>query len=220
MSTIILRLVFLFIALFGAGCLPALAQNCGLSGTPAWNSALRNVIADCSNSFISPGGNFILLISADGAMSVTVKSEPKKLQWGGAKLFPPAMLSWSPSSNTFFLNDGDGSGMSSSFRFFRIKGTEVKEDGLIEGTAVSFYRRRIQCSSSAADPDVWGFGWAAQGSAIFLLVQATANDSCGNPDDFIGLVVRTSDDKIVESLSKAEMKERFGSLLPSSLFSE
>jgi hypothetical protein len=221
MPTMKLPLALLLTALLGIGGFPALAQNCGLSGTPSWNSALRNVIADCSDSFISPDGEFVMQISTKGTMSLSAKSERKELRWSGSKLLvPPAMLSWSPESNAFFLNDGDGSGMSSTFRFFRIKGTEVYEDKSIERAAVSFYRRRTHCNSSAADPNVWGFGWGKQGVRIFLLVQPTVNESCGRPDDFIGLIVRISDDKIKESLSKAQMKEQFGSQLPASLFNE
>jgi hypothetical protein len=219
MPTIRLLLTCLAV-FFGIACLPALSQNCSLSGTPAWNSTLHNVIADCPDSFISPNGKFALRISIEGAMSLSAKSEQEKLRWSGSKLVPPAMLSWSPASNAFFLNDGDGSGMSSSFRFFRIKGAEVTEDNSIERSAVSFYRQRTHCDSSAVDPNVWGFGWSTDGSKVFLLVQPTVNESCGRPDDFIGLIVLTADGKVAESLSKTRLKERFGSQLPSSMFHE
>jgi hypothetical protein len=220
MSTVKLALALLFVAWGGNSCLPALAQNCELSGTPAWNSALRNVVTDCPDGFISPNGRLIMQVSSEGTMSLSMKSTQQKLEWGGPKLVPPAMLSWSPDSSAFFLNDGDGSGMSSSFRFFRIKGADVDEDRSIEQAAVSLYRQRTRCSSSAVNPNVWGFGWDKLGSKVFLLVQPTANESCGRPDDFISLVVRTSDGSIVESLSKKQTEERFRSQLPSSLFAE
>ena len=86
--------------------------------------------------------------------------------------------------------------MSSLFRLFRIKGAIVSEDKSFERAAVSLYRHRTHCSPSAANPNVWGFGWDAQGGKIFLLIQPTANESCGRPDDFISLVVRTSDGRI------------------------
>jgi hypothetical protein len=85
-------------------------------------------------------------------------------------------------------------------------------------TAVSLFRERVHCNSSAADPNVWGFGWNAQGSEIYLLVQPTANDPCGRPDQFISLVVRSPDGKILETLSKKQTKAKFRSRLPSSLF--
>jgi hypothetical protein len=218
MSTLRLALALLFITLAGASCFSALAQNCTLSGTPAWNSALRNIVGDCSDDIISPSKRYTLHVSAEGAMSLSTKVEQTKFRWNDAKLVPPAMLSWSPNSGAFFLNDGDGSGMASSFRFFRINGTEVDEDDLIEKAAVSLYRRRTHCSASSADPNVWGFGWGKNGGEIFLLVQPTVNESCGRPDDFISLIVRTSDGGIVGSLSKTQTEQRFRSQLPSSLF--
>jgi hypothetical protein len=217
-----MRLVFtcVFTMLLGTGCSTVLAQNCGLSGTAAWNQALRNVIADCPDKFVSPDGRLALRIASDGTMSLWPESGQEKLHWTGLKLEPPAMLSWSPESNAFFLNDGEGSGMSSTFRLFRIRGATISEDKSFEQAAVSLYRHRTNCNSSAADPNVWGFGWGAQGGKIFLLVQPTANESCGRPDDFISLIVRTSDGSIAELLSKTQTKVRFGSQLPSSLFSK
>jgi hypothetical protein len=108
--------------------------------------------------------------------------------------------------------------MSSSFRLFRLRGNTVVEDTSIERAAVSLYRRRTQCSSSTADPNVWGFGWNAHGGKILLLVQPTVNEPCGRPEDFISLIVRESDGTIVETLSKKQTKAQFGSLLPSTMF--
>ena len=218
MSTIRLVFAWVFAMLLGTGCSTVVAQNCGHSGTAAWNPALRNVIADCPNKFVSPDKSLALRIASDGTMSLWAESRQEMLQWKSPKLEPPSMLSWSPESNAFFLNDGEGSGMSSSFRLFRIKGAIVSEDKSFERAAVSLYRRGTHCSSSAANPNVWGFGWNAQGGKIFLLIQPTANESCGRPDDFISLVVRTSNGSIVESLSKTQTKVRFGSQVPSSLF--
>lgn len=197
-----------------AFCPDGLGQNCKTSGTAAWNAALRNVIADCAVEFRSPSRHLLLKIAADGRMMI----DWKDLHWRGPQLEPPAMVSWSPTSDAFFVNDGEGSGMSSSFRLFRVKETDVSEDETIEQTSVSLFRERVHCNSSAADPNVWGFGWNAQGSEIYLLVQPTANEPCGRPDQFISLVVRSSDGRILETLSKKQTKAKFGSRLPSSLF--
>jgi hypothetical protein len=218
MPTLRLALAFAFTMLLGVGCPVALAQNCKLSGTPAWNPDLRNIVADCPNEFSSPDGRFVVRIAPDGTMSVWVQSGTERLPWNGPKLEPPAMLSWSPNSKVFFVNDGEGSGMSSSFRLFRLRDNEVLEDESVERTAVALYRRRTRCSPSSADPNVWGFGWDAKGRNIFLLVQATTNEPCGRPDAFVSLIVRESDGAIVETLSKAHTRVRFDSRLPSALF--
>jgi len=130
------------------------------------------------------------------------------------------MFSWSPQSEAFFINDGEGSGMSSTFRLFRIIGSGVYEDKTVERAAVWLYRRRTRCASSAVDPNVYGFGWGNGGSKIYLLVQATVDKPCGRLDRFISLVVRTSDGKILETLSEERTKQRFSTILPPSLFTK
>jgi hypothetical protein len=199
-------------------CSTAQGQNCVLSGTKAWNSELRNIVADCPDKFSSPNGRFVLRIGNDGALSLWTKPGQKQFQWDAPKLEPPAMISWSPESNAFFLNDGDGSGMSSAFRLFRLNENRVEEDTSIERAAVSLYRGKAHCSPSAADPNVWGFGWGDHGGQILLLVQPTVNEPCGTPEDFISLIVREHDGTILKTLSKAQTKARFGSVLPSTIF--
>jgi hypothetical protein len=190
------------------------AQNCKYSGTRAWNETIRNVIADCAAEFLSPDKRLLLRFAPKGRMSI----KSKTIHLRGRRVEPPAMVSWSPRSDVFFVNDGEGSGMTSAFRLFRIKGTQIYEDKAVEKAAVSLYRRRTGCNRSALDPDVWGFGWGDGGGKIYLLVQATVHKPCGS--QLISLVVRTSDGKVLEELSEKQTKERFGSLLPSSLFRE
>ncbi|MGI8656924.1 MAG: hypothetical protein ACR2LC_17090 [Pyrinomonadaceae bacterium] len=210
------RLIRLFVLamMCAAFCTASFAQNCKGSGTPAWNESVRDVIADCAAEFHSPNNRRLLKFASDSKMSI----EGMTIHLRGSQIEPPAMVSWSPRSDAFFVNDGEGSGMSSTFRLFRIKGIEVYEDKAVEKAAVSLYRRRTHCKSSSVDPNVWGFGWGNRGSKLYLLVQSTVNEPCGDTDKFISLVVRTSDGKILETLSNTQTKVRFGSQLPSSLF--
>jgi hypothetical protein len=199
-----------------AFCSVGFAQNCKGSGGPAWNESLRDVVADCASEFPSPDNRLLLKIASDSTMSV----EGMTLHLNGPQIEPPAMVSWSPKSDAFFVNDGEGSGMSSSLRLFRIKGTEVSEDRAVEKAAVSVFRQRTGCNSSSADPNVWGFGWGDSGNNIYLLVQSTVHEPCGSPDEFISLVFKTSDGKILETLSNTQTKIRFASQLPASLFAK
>ena len=207
---------FITMLLFGRSW--GLAQNCALSGTPAWSSVLRNVVGECDNKFLSPDERYVLEIGTDGGLRLLSKPDMHELALRAHAVEPPAMISWSPRSNSFFVNDGGGSGMSSTFRLFRLNGDTVLEDDSIERTAVAYYRRHTHCSSQSADPNVWGFGWSSGGREVFLLVQATANEPCGEPESFLCLVVDTADGSIRKVLTKAEARLRFQSLLPQALF--
>jgi hypothetical protein len=101
----------------------------------------------------------------------------------GRQLEPPAMISWSPRSDAFFVNEGEGSGLSSSFRLFRVKETHLSEDMEIEKKVIALFRRRVLCDFSAVEPNIWGFGWDTEGNEIYLLVQPTVNDSCGRQNN-------------------------------------
>jgi hypothetical protein len=208
-----------FLVIVTLCCCPrALSQNCALSGTAAWSPTLRNVIGDCNNRFLSPDKRFVLEIGTEGNMTVKTIPDARKLGLNVRRIEPPAMVSWSPKSNIFFVNDGEGSGMSSVFRLFRLNGNDVIEDDSLERKAVSLYRRRVRCSSRSADPNVWGFGWEHNGADILILVQATTDKPCGQPDAFVTLVVRATDGAVLETLSKAQSRARFAFLLPPELF--
>lgn len=213
MSRVIQLLVSVSCAAY---CSAGFAQDCKYSGAPAWNQSVREVIADCATEFPSPDNRPMLKFDSNGLMSI----KGKVIKLNGRRVEPPAMFSWSPRSDAFFINDGEGSGMSSTFRLFRIKGRRSYEDKSVERAAVSLYRRRTRCGSSAVNPNVYGFGWGNDGRRIYLLVQGTVDKPCGRLDEFISLVVRTSDGKILETLSKEETRQRFSSVLPSSLFRE
>jgi hypothetical protein len=214
MSQIKLTQLFVSALMCAAFCMAGFAQGCESSGRPAWNESVRYVVADCASKFPSPGNHRVLHSAADGRMSI----EGMTLHLSGPQIEPPAMVSWSPRSDAFFVNDGEGSGMSSTFRLFRLKGAKVYEDKAVGKAVVSLFRRRIRCRSSSADPNVWGFGWGDGGNSIYLLVQPTVHEPCGRPNQSISLVVRASDGRVLKTLSEKQTKERFGALLPASLF--
>ncbi len=208
--------LFVFALMCAAFCSACFAQNCSGSGSSAWNEWVHYIDADCVVELPSPDKRLLLKFAADGRMSIGGKT----IRLRGRRVEPPAMFSWSPRSDAFFINDGEGSGMTSTFRLFKIRGALVYEDKSVERAAVSTYRRGVHCRSSALDPDVWGFGWGEGGKKFYLLVQATVHEPCGPPYGFVSLVVRTSDGKILETLSEKQTQERFGALLPSSFFSK
>ena len=113
MSRVIQLLVFAICAAF---CSASFAQGCKYSGAPAWNESVRELIADCAAEFPSPNKRLVLKFASNGRISIKGKTIVLK----GRRVEPPAMFSWSPQSDAFFINDGEGSGMSSIFRLFRI----------------------------------------------------------------------------------------------------
>jgi hypothetical protein len=214
------KIGFLASLLFFASPWQALAQNCALSGTPAWSEQLRTVIEGCDNRFVAPDRRLTLRINTEGQIQVSGTPAGGAAHLTAKAVSPPAMVSWSPKSNAFFVNDGEGSGMSSTFRLFRVERTQVVEDGTIEKKAIALYRSQKKCSSAAADPNVWGIGWSSDGTLFYLLVQATANDPCGESAAFIGMTIRLTDGSIIKRLSEADTKQAFRPLLPREIYSK
>src|SRR5262249_53716476 len=156
----------------------AFGQNCGMAGTPAWSEQLRNVIADCETRLPSPDGKLDLILDTRGQAEVSRAGSKETTKANGKAVQPPAMASWSPNSNAFFVNDGEGSGISSVFRLFRIQAKDIVEDGIPHKRAVSLYRKLKKCGSKGNNPEVWGIGWSSGGTHVYVFIQATAHDPC------------------------------------------
>lgn len=196
-----------------------ISQDCDLSGKSIWSEQLRHIIDGCAVVFVSPDGALTARIDTDGRLTLIGISSEMKTKFRPRPIKPPAMFSWSPKSDAFFVNDGEGSGMSSVFRLFRIN-TQIVEDRMIEARVATQYRARKRCNSDAANPNVWGIGWSADGTSIYLLVQSTVNAPCGESGSFESMVVKKSDGLILEHLSEAETVNRFRALVPPELSSK
>jgi hypothetical protein len=207
---------FLLVLIFAFGTV-AYAENCTYAGTHAWSNQLLNLVPGCETRTTSPDGQKILRMNARGRLLLSLP-EGKPFEPVGYKVEPPAMASWAPDSTAFFINDGEGSGMSSKFRLFKINARHVILDDSIGKTAVRLFRQNIGCPSSTANPNVYGFGWSSDGKQVFLLVQATVNDSCGEPGTFLSLIVNVGDGSIREQLTEKKTEQRFRSLLFPELF--
>lgn len=189
-----------------------MGQACKLSGTAGWNQDLHNLIDGCSISFSSPNHEFRVEVGESGTLQLFRGHESIGKSF---LIVPPATLSWSPKSDGFFVNDGQGSGMSSTFRYFRVSGEGVSEDDVFEHQAVSIFRQRMRCARASADPNVWGFGW--EDNAVLLLAQATTDDSCGPADTFMSFVFTTANAVPSKVLSESQTIAKFSRLLPPNL---
>ena len=215
-----MRKLGLFLLLFFASSKLVSAQDCTLSGTAEWSDQLRSVIAGCDNRIPSPDGKLTLVINSEGQIQVFDKATGRTHRVPSNSVLPPGMASWSPKSDAFFINNGEGSGMSSTFRLFRVKHGQFVEDRSIEKKAVALYRDEKKCSSNAADPNVWGIGWSPDGTRFYLLVQATVNDPCGKSGAFLGVTMNLSDGSVVKRLSEADTKRVFRAFLPREIYSK
>jgi hypothetical protein len=206
------------LGLFLAFGMVAHAEDC-VQSKNSYFKQLSDLTPDCETRITSPDGQKVLFMKADGDLELSF-TKGKSFEAVGYRVEPPAMASWAPNSKAFIINDGEGSGMSSTFRLFRVDNAHVTQVDLVHQTAVSRFRKKIRCPSSAADPNVWGIGWSSDGKQIFLLVQATVNESCGGQDAFIGLIVSVADGSVTEQLTKNQTKQRFRSLLPDEFYAK
>jgi hypothetical protein len=188
------------------------AEDC-VQSKNSYFRQLNDLVADCEARMPSPDGQKMLLMKPGGDLELSF-TRGESFEPVGYKVEPPAMASWAPDSKAFIINDGEGSGMSSTFRLFRVDGAHATQVGSVHQVAVSIFRKALRCPSSAAHPNVWGIGWSSDGKRLFLLVQATVNESCGGQDAFIGLIVSATDGSVISQLTKKQTKQKFRSMLP------
>jgi len=209
-------LVALLVSL--ATVLPARSEvkPCPSTQAPGWSEQLRQLFPECENDVPSPDGK--LKFHIGGAEKFSVLSGGRPLTVVGRDDLPlPAVISWSPRSDMFFVNDGGGSGLSSKLRLFDTVGSSVKEYGVLNNSVRRTYRTRIGCSRSASNPNVYGVGWSSDGKKLYAIAQATVNAPCGYPADYLGFVVDATTHGVVSVLTAAQAKAAFGQLLPAEL---
>lgn len=132
---------------------------------------IYQVISECETQVPSPAGDLVLRVDPTGRMEVARAHGAEELSAG--TLQAPAMISWSPRGGAFFVSDGEGSGMCSTLRLFRVVDGRVVENRQVESKVVTRYRSAKRCAREAADPCVWGLGWSSDGTILYGLVQAS-----------------------------------------------
>jgi hypothetical protein len=192
------------------------AQQCILSKAPGWSDELRQLYADCSNTVSSPDGSTSFQIGPLEQIRI-IKSGHALALVGNPSLVLPAVISWSPSSTGFFLNDGKGSGLSSQLRLFRIAESSIKEDDTANHSITEIYRDRTRCSSAADNPNVYGVGWSEDGKTLYAIAQSTVNSPCGEPTRYLGFVVDAGSYKVKQVLSTQQTKAKLNRFLPQEL---
>jgi hypothetical protein len=192
------------------------AQECASRTAPGWSTELRQLYADCENTVQSPDRSISFRVGFEEQIGI-VKSGHSLNVLGGTKLSLPAVVSWSPNSTSFFLNDGEGSGMASQLRFFRVGGTTVIEDGMPNRSIIRIYRQSNRCGATSVDPNVFGIGWSKDGTALYAIAQSTVNEPCGRPDQFLGFVISANTLEIKKVLSARRTRAQLARFLPPEL---
>jgi len=182
-----------------------------------WNRFLRSV---CFNGAIHKN----VLWSPDKAKRIEVEEgkgytlivNGRTVAWPNyAKhVVLPIEFSWSPNSDAFFVNDGEGSGMNSVLRVFRLQDASVAEVPDLNNLVAAAFRNDVGCPVAAANPTVRGIGWSKEGTQIFAFAQATVENPCGTQGSFHGVVLNLGPESIGRLYSERETRRLFGNLLP------
>ena len=161
---------------------------CTRTGEPwPWNPFLRNVCFSTrihKNVFISP--NKVNRIEVQEGEGFRLFVGVQAIGWPnyGRYVVLPIEISWSPLSDGFIVNDGEGSGMNSHFHVFHLQGSAVSEMWDFYSLATAAFRKSVGCPASTADPTVRGIGWSKDGRQVFAFAQATVDRSCGTQGKF------------------------------------
>jgi len=166
------------------------------------------------NFFPSPDKAKTIVASKDG-FSVTVDGtrvfwpEGKEISASGSE------VSWSPTSEAFFINDGNGSGLDGwTLKVYTISGRQIVNHTLPNTEIIRRFRMDLRCAEDAVDPNVRGIGWSKSGAHLYAFAQTTVNQPCGEPGDFRGFVVSVSRGELLRFYSEVQTRNHFRHLLP------
>ena len=185
-----------------------------------WNRSLHSVCFSESvhkNVFLSPDRAKRIQVEEGKGYELIV--DGRSLVWPnyGKYVVLPIEFSWSPNSDAFFVNDGEGSGLDSVLHVFRIQDSKVMALPDVNKLVAAAFRRAVGCPATAADPTVRGIGWSKNGAQIFGFAQATVNNPCGAQGDFRGVVLNAKTGFIEQLYSEAEARRVFRDLLPDNM---
>lgn len=126
----------------------------------------------------------------------------------------PAVASWAPGSQGFFISDAGGVDRTGAFRLFRTpdNAAAIELTGA-HREAVAAYRAHVRCAAEASDPRTWGLGWSKDGRRVLVLVQAL----CGGVNRPMIMTVAAEDGRLLERYDAAEDVERFTAMIPADL---
>jgi hypothetical protein len=195
-----------------------LMAACTASGEAwPWNRFLHSVCFNSAvhkNVFLSPDKAKRIEVEEGKGFSLIVNG--RTIAWPnyGKYVVLPIEFSWSPNSDAFFVNDGEGSGMNSVLHVFRLQDSGVGEEPNFNKLVAAAFRKDVGCSATAADPIVRGIGWSKDGAQILAFAQATVSNSCGTQGTFRGVILNLKTGSIERLDSEADARRVLHVLLP------
>lgn len=157
-----------------------------LKGAPKLARQLAPFLEECAMTIPSPKGRSILQKRAGEAALELFDGRKRQLV---VPLSQPATIMWNPNSNGFFINDGEGSGQVSRFRYFRLIGGTWRESKRMDRAAERLFLKRQRCAPGAY-ANVSGVGWTATGLVKTIVQEGVHSAGCLQPSDGnIALVV-------------------------------
>ena len=181
----------------------------------AWAADIVGIDCCTTTRLPSPDSTKTLIFEPDptGPVQVILSAGWLRRQAVAASEIP-AVASWAPDSQGFFISDGGGEGRTGAFRLFR-----TPDNGAtLELTAaprevVAAWRAHVPCAAETSDPRTWGLGWSKDGRRVSVLVLAT----CGGVERPMVMTVAAEDGRLLERYDAAEDVERFTAMIPADL---
>jgi len=185
----------------------------------AWTADLVGIDCCATTRLPSPNSTKTLIFEPDATGRVQVILSAgwlRRQEVGVADI--PAVSSWAPESQGFFISDGEGSGQTGAFRLFRTPDNGAAlELTAANRAAVAAYRAHVGCPAEASDPALRGLGWSKNGRRALVLAQPSIHKPCGQPDAYMVMAVALEDGRVLQQYAAAEAAERFGALIPANV---
>ncbi len=198
----------------GAGGVVDLREpDCSQSGAVAAFPRLRELQDGCDAGFESPDGKWTIRFeNGRGEPWLTgAKGDSKTTSGDGVQ--GPATLAWSPASDTFIVNDGEGSGQDSVLHVYRAEARGLTQATLFQENALKTFRQLNGCASDAV-PGVWGLGFDDDGLILHALVQAHRDGECGYREGYVIVSMLVATGETVSVVREPDAGQAFAAFLP------
>ena len=138
---------------------------------------------ECALSIPSPDGRFTIRTIPSGDTATLNVLNNRSGKFTRLRAFEqPVALRWKPDSTAFMLNDGEASGQTSRFRYYKLSGTRWIESRRFDQSAQSLYLKRYRCNGGARSyANVSGMNWTSDGMMRGIVTEGIHSAGCVQP---------------------------------------